>query len=123
MIGVRKWIEEHYIDDAEERRVRADAERQRDDGNQGEPGFLHQHPDAVMQVLSQFFEPSPTPHLARHLFDQTDVAEFSARRGPGFLSRGAALHQVALRHFEMRLNLFFEFVIPPLTAPKWESHA
>src|SRR5262245_42962853 len=123
MIGVRKRIEERYIDDAEKRRVRADAERQRDDGNQAKPGFLHQHADAVMQVLSQFFEPSPSPNLARHLFDQTDVAEFPARRGLGFLSRGAALHPVALRHFEMGLDLFVEFLVPPLTAPKWESHA
>src|SRR5262245_39806320 len=123
MIGVRKWVEEHYIDDAEERRVRADAERQRDDGDQAKPGFLHQHADAVMQVLSQFFEPSPSPNLARPLCDQTDVAEVPGRRALVCLGRGAAPHPVRLRHLEMVLDLFVEFLVPPLTAPKWESHA
>src|SRR5215813_223322 len=36
-------IEQHRIHDAENRRVRADAERQREDGNQCNKGMLEQH--------------------------------------------------------------------------------
>src|SRR5215510_4006712 len=122
MIRVRKRIEQYNIDDAKESRVCADADRQCDDGYEREAGFLHQHADAVTEVLSQFFEPSPSPHLACHLFDQPDVAEFTPRRRLSFINLLAALHPVALRHFEMGLDLFFQFFVPPLTAPKWESH-
>src|SRR5215813_6478718 len=52
-IGFRilKRAKQNGVDDAENRRVRADAERQRDDRYSRESGFLHQHSRAVAQVL------------------------------------------------------------------------
>src|SRR5262245_15289458 len=50
---VRQRAQQHGIHYTEDRRVRADAERQRGDGNQGEAGLLHQHSRAVAQVLPQ----------------------------------------------------------------------
>ena len=46
--------EQHRIDDAEERRVGADAEREREQGDEREAFVLEQHPRPVAQVLKHF---------------------------------------------------------------------
>src|SRR5262245_41951263 len=122
MIGVRKRIEQHDIDNAEERRVGADPERQCDDGYNREAGFLQQHADAIMQVLSHLFEPSPSPHPALDFFDQTGVAEFPARRLFRLFYRLTALYSVAHGHFKMRSDLLFELPFLLSSPPKWEPH-
>src|SRR5262245_8503971 len=98
---------EHSIDHAQNRRISADAERQRDNGNQSKAGALDQHSRPVMQVLPQLFEPSPSPHLAGYFFDEADIAEFPARRLYGFAFGLTALDSVAHSHFKMASYLFF----------------
>src|SRR5215475_8396166 len=71
------------IDNAEDGRVRANAERQREDGNQSKTGALPQHFRPVTQVLPESLGPSPSPHLSSDFFDQTDVAEFPAHQLSG----------------------------------------
>src|SRR5215468_213245 len=56
---VRKRAQDERIHHAEERSVQADAERQRDYGNQRKAGPLHQHARAVAQVL---------PKVSDHIF-------------------------------------------------------
>src|SRR6266545_2319205 len=43
--------QQHTVDDAENRAVRADAQAERDDGNQREAGIFEYHSRAVTQVL------------------------------------------------------------------------
>src|SRR5215510_10467840 len=52
-LRVRERAQEHGVDDCEDRRVSADAQRKRDDGDQCESWLLHQHSRAVSQVLNQ----------------------------------------------------------------------
>ena len=49
--GVGQRLEQHRIDDAEDGRRRADAERQRQHRDEGEAGVPEQHARAVAQVL------------------------------------------------------------------------
>src|SRR5262249_2700489 len=50
---VRQRAQQHAVDDAEDRRVRADPQAQCQDGNQCEAWFLYQHSRAVAQVLPE----------------------------------------------------------------------
>src|SRR5262245_14315119 len=114
--------QEDSIDHAENGRVSADAQRQRDNGNQSKAGALDQHSRPVTQVLPESLEPRPSPHLSCDFFDKADIAEFPARRLSGFAFGLTALNSVARGHFKMASDLFFEFFIPP-PPPKWELHA
>jgi hypothetical protein len=55
-MGIGQWFQEHGINDAENSRVRADAESQREDGHGGEAGILTQHAECVALVLEKSFE-------------------------------------------------------------------
>src|SRR5215510_2424332 len=64
---VWQWPEHHSIDDAEHRRVRADAQAQRKRDNQCEARFFRQHSRAVTQVLPKLFKPSHALRIAAPL--------------------------------------------------------
>jgi hypothetical protein len=51
---VRQRPQQQRVGHAENRRVRADAQRQRDDGHQGEARALREHPDGVAEVSHYF---------------------------------------------------------------------
>src|SRR6266545_2625172 len=57
-VPVRERPQQYRIHDAEDRRVRADAERQRERGNRSEAFVLEQHPQAKTQVLYHLVLPS-----------------------------------------------------------------
>jgi hypothetical protein len=52
-LRIRQRAQQHSVDDAEDRCVRAYAQRERDDGYQREAGGLQQRPRAVVQVLPE----------------------------------------------------------------------
>src|SRR5215510_2502067 len=52
------WAQQERVNDAEDRAVRADAERERNHRHQGEAGILYKHPRAMAQVLPKIFNPS-----------------------------------------------------------------
>ena len=52
-LPVGKRLKQHAVDDAEHRRRGADAERKRQDGEDGEPGTARQRPPCVAQILDQ----------------------------------------------------------------------
>jgi hypothetical protein len=55
-IRKRKRIQQHAVDDGEQRSVCADAERQREDRDESESRILAQDADAVSDVVPQFIE-------------------------------------------------------------------
>src|SRR5215510_14623684 len=115
--------QEHGIDHAEDCSVRANAERQREDGNQSKAGALPQHSRCVMQVLPESLGSGPSPHLTRDFFDKADIAEFPAHIRPGFLFRLTALDPVARGHCKVRSDLLFELHFLVSSPPEWEPHA
>jgi len=58
-VRVRERVEHRAFDHAEHRRGGADAERERDSGQDGEAQVLAQHPQAVAQVLQQGLHGDP----------------------------------------------------------------
>src|SRR5215475_1190533 len=101
------------IDNAEDGRVRANAERQREDGNQSKTGALPQHFRPVTQVLPESLGSGPSPHLSSDFFDQADIAEFAAHKFSGFAFGLTAFDSVARGHFKVRSDLFLEFLFSP----------
>ena len=57
--------QENGVDDAEDRRISTGAERQRDDGNEGESGLLAQSAQTITKILPQVFHNLPPARLVR----------------------------------------------------------
>jgi hypothetical protein len=62
-------LEPERVHDFEERRVGADAERERDDRDRGESGIVPEHAQRVANVLGAALDPAPAPRVARGLLD------------------------------------------------------
>src|SRR5262245_6041142 len=62
-IGQR--TQQYGVDDAEDRRVRADAECERENGDESEHSIFSEHPHAVTQVLNHLILPSLWLHTER----------------------------------------------------------
>src|SRR5215475_2770590 len=50
----RQRFQQHGVNQAEDRRIGPDAQRQRERGHAGKAGMLQQHPRAITQVLKHF---------------------------------------------------------------------
>jgi hypothetical protein len=66
-LGIGQRLEQNALDNAENGRGRADAERQRENGNQAEAGFLQKHSRDIAQVMNQRLDKPQTPHLVTHI--------------------------------------------------------
>src|SRR5262245_49039435 len=77
---IRQRFEQHRVNDAEYCCVRADAERQSEDGNQGEARIFQQHSRAITQVLNHFvlqslrLQPERIPERTRAAPQQIELA-------------------------------------------------
>ena len=113
LLGMRigNGMEQHGVDHREERSVRANSQGEREDRDGGEPGALAQRANREAQILQKFVESAAAPLIAGDVTDQRDVAEFSTRRLRRLLGRFAAILAILLRHFQMRSEFFFEFVL------------
>ena len=59
-IGIWQWVDENGVDDAEDCRGGADAERERHDCRGDEAGFLPYHARRVAHVLPEIDEQKPS---------------------------------------------------------------
>src|SRR6185437_3506506 len=85
----RQIFQQHSIDDRENRRVGADAKRQREHCNRGEHGRFAQDAQAVADVLSGNFEEVQTPRIAALLFDLVGAADRKASAAARLFKRHA----------------------------------
>src|SRR5262249_11346566 len=56
-IADRERLETHGVDQFKDRRVRADAQRQRQDSDGSEAGILQKHPHAKTQIVKHYLTP------------------------------------------------------------------
>ena len=61
-VSVGQRLEQHAVNDAEDRRIRANPEAQREDGQQREAGTLPQRAHRVSQVVLQLIRHDGPPH-------------------------------------------------------------
>src|SRR5262249_17300870 len=68
----------------EDRRIRANAQRQRQHRRSRKSRILSQHPQAVPQVLTEILEPPPTPRFSPALLQIHRIPKRPRRRIPRF---------------------------------------
>ena len=81
--GIGEWFEEDGVDDAEDRRVRADADRERQQGRCREGGAPPQGPRTVSKVAGEVVEPRETPLIAQRVHGVRGRAVRERRGAPG----------------------------------------
>ena len=88
----RQRLEEHRVEQREDRGVGADAESQRRDRGQGKSGRPSQRSRAITHVLHQHIEKCACPHRAHVLLDRLDPAELQRRGATRFRLIQTVLH-------------------------------
>src|SRR5262249_17987809 len=118
---IRQRAQQHTIHDAEDRRSRADAQRQGEHGDQAESRAAAQNAQAIANVLKQSAHPISSPDLSRHFLGQAYVALCA----PGGIAGPARAlpprHPVLRRHAQVTLNFVVEFLLAFATVK--EAHA
>src|SRR5262245_38140449 len=110
-IVIRQRLEQYGINNAEDRRVRADAQAESQRGYECETRVSHQHPRAVPQILNECIDESDSTHLVSCLLQQGDISKLAASR-PGGLSFGHPLANISLgEQPQVRLNFIIEFLV------------
>ena len=104
----RQLPDEDFVDQAEDGRIGADADGQREHGDGGKARSFEQHARAVSQVLPQGFESGPAPDASGIFEDERRVAK--ARRA------GAGLRG-------LRLSFRDECGSPPAVPRRWHPGA
>ena len=103
--GERQRPKHHTIDDAEDRRVRADAEREGQHRGEREHGDAREAARRLPELLRDLMGPVAAPHVARRLAHGGLIAEPAPRVSRRVLRRFAARDAVADRHVEVSLHL------------------
>ena len=85
--GVRQWLEENGVHDAEDGGVCADAEGEGENRNRGEAGIFAHHAQGVSRVGDESFEPEAAALLAAIFLHAFHCAELQRRLASRFLGR------------------------------------
>ena len=114
-VGVRQRREEHAVHHAEDRRVGADAEAQREHGDRGVAGRLPQGAGGVAHVLHAVVEPADAAGVARLLDVPGHRPEVLQRPGAGGLGIESLPHVLLGLHVEVERHLGVQLPIELLT--------
>src|SRR5262245_18641349 len=106
------------VRNAEDRGVRCDTRRQREDGNQREAGIFHQHSHAVTQVLQQVLQPPCPAGVAALLLHLFRTAERKPSPSSRFLRINALRDEIVRVLIQMEAQFFFEFRFHLLSKPQ-----
>src|SRR6185503_4856091 len=102
--------------------VRADAERERDHRDEGEPRRPAERAAGVARILRHLLDRGPAPDLARRFPDDADIAELETRRARRFVGILAACDAIGDGHAKVSGELLLElFVLTP--PPDRKPHA
>src|SRR5262249_39810044 len=108
------------VDDGEDRGIRADAERERQDRGGRVARALAERPPSVAHVLEHGLEEHRAARVAGLLLRLVDAAELDERRAPGLRGREAAAQALLGLPVEVEGELLLELALLPLRA---EEHA
>ena len=122
----RQCLDQHGVDQAEDRGVGADPEPERQQRHQRERGRPPQQPQGVAHVAAQFVEQPQADGFAAFLLTRFDAAELSERPPAGFGLRHALPPQFRLIELEMDAHLVLHLTLEvgPLAAgakPRFEA--
>src|SRR6476620_4877148 len=103
-MGFRIWqrTQEHRVDEAEDRGVRSDAEREREHGDRREARALPKRAQRVSSVLQRALDQADAARVTALLAALIDAAKLTKRREPRVFGRHAG--------GQVRLNLTVEVI-------------
>ena len=121
-IPVRERSKKDAVDDAEDGRVCADAESERENGDSGEARAALQHAERVTKIACDLVQPANNVHFASIFLEQGGIAETPFRFIARLLVRHSSSDVVCGAHFEVRAHLFVEVVVQAFS-PQHASQA
>ncbi len=107
LVGVthRERLEHHRVEDAEDRGVRTDPERQREDGDEGERRGRAERPQRVAHVADHRVEPGEEVALAGAFLLICAIAEPSSRFALGVFSGHAVCDEIVGALIDVKRHL------------------
>ena len=109
LVGQRP--QQHAVDDAEDRRVGADAERHRHDDDESEARIAAEAAQAVADVLRGDFDEPRQPVVAHVVLDAVNRAEDPLRLAPGGVGRHAFREVLLDQHVDVVAQLCIELTL------------
>src|SRR5262249_7044453 len=106
-LSVWQRPQKQRIDDAENRRVRADAQRQRQDCNQGKERVIDKHPRAIAEDLPKCFKPPATAHIVTLFSKPRHIAESTLSSPLSFIGRHSSPDVLRYAHVDVELQLIY----------------
>ena len=103
-VAHRQRAEHQRVDQAEDRRVGADAERERQNRHRGEARRATQRPRGISHVLPRGFDDVLPADVTHMVFDRGSAAQLHPRGARGRLAAHARAHLVLDRHVEELLQ-------------------
>src|ERR1700687_5703149 len=119
-ISVRIRIHQDAVNHAEHSCCGADAQRQRQDGNNCESRILQQHPHSITRIISDVSQPYPSPNVPRDLLHQSHIPKLPPRRAFRILYILTLFRALPRRHLQMGPQFLVKVCFSPLTSP--ETH-
>jgi len=112
-IGVDIWerFEKDSVDDAENCRVGADAERECEDSDRGEAGIFAQHTEREAEVLKSGFNERKAAEFAICFLELGIASETDARGADCVFGAHPASDVFLRRHFEMSVEFALKFAV------------
>jgi hypothetical protein len=111
-IANRQPPQQEGIDETEDRGVRADAERERENGDEGERGRAPQRPERVLQIAPCIVDPTERPRIAMKLLRLLDPAERQPRGMACLFRQHPSAQELIFEDRQMRGNFALELRLP-----------
>ena len=108
-LGVRQRRQQNSIDQAENRGIRADAQRQRQHRNYGKARRSSQGASAVTQILRPSFQESHAPRVPAFFFGSLHSAKLQASLAQRFRARQAAADEILRAGFDVETEFGVHF--------------
>jgi hypothetical protein len=128
-VCIRKWLDQHVVDDAEHGCCCADAECERQDGNDGETGICAKHARSEDEVAPGIFERCGSPDVPYGFFECRAIAELPLGLSGGLRRSGTGGFERTSAQFRMQAHLFFKLLEASLplnqkgnAAPEFSKH-
>ena len=116
-LGERIGPQQQGVNEAVDRRIGADAERERERGREREDGAARECPHRLPRVLHQAVDEEDAAGLVEPLLGRGHVAERPPRQGLGFGRRNTLAAQAVGLELQVRRDLGLEVAGRPLAAP------
>ena len=110
-VRVRQGTQQHAVDNAEDRSIRADTEGKREHYQRREPWIVNDHPPAEAEILQEALGPCPGTHFTHVLLHLVGSAELDLGRAESLLAAHAGRHLFIRQQCYIRRHFLIELFV------------